>query len=326
MEAMVMKFLVIGLGSMGKRRIRNLKTLGFSDIIGFDVKQERRKEAEKLYGIRTIGDVDHVNDFNSVIISSPPDRHDEYLRFSLEKNKPCFMELNLILGDMPKLNEIAKSKKVLVAPSCTLKFHPSIQTIKKIVQSGNYGKLTNFAYHVGQYLPDWHPWENIKDFFVSKRETSGCKEILAVELHWLMDTFGKPKDILSCHEKSSLFDVNIDDTYAIILRFENFIGSLLIDVVSRFGTRALTLNLEKAQIRWVGEEPVVKLYDPETKHWSPYPMTQTHSEAALNPIEQMYVEEIQSFIEALGGGPPFPNTLDEDIELLNILERAEHSL
>ena len=29
-------FLVIGLGSMGKRRIRNLKSLGYNNIIGFD--------------------------------------------------------------------------------------------------------------------------------------------------------------------------------------------------------------------------------------------------------------------------------------------------
>ena len=31
-----MKALVVGLGSMGKRRIRNLQALGLSDIGGFD--------------------------------------------------------------------------------------------------------------------------------------------------------------------------------------------------------------------------------------------------------------------------------------------------
>ena len=33
-----MKFLIIGLGSMGKRRIRNLQYLGHKEIIGFETK------------------------------------------------------------------------------------------------------------------------------------------------------------------------------------------------------------------------------------------------------------------------------------------------
>ena len=46
-----MKFLIVGLGSMGKRRIRNLKKLNQTDIICFDVKKERiepAKAGEKL--------------------------------------------------------------------------------------------------------------------------------------------------------------------------------------------------------------------------------------------------------------------------------------
>ncbi len=48
-----MKFLQVGLGSMGKRRIRCLKRLGEENIIGFDLKEERRKETEEKYKIKT---------------------------------------------------------------------------------------------------------------------------------------------------------------------------------------------------------------------------------------------------------------------------------
>jgi predicted dehydrogenase len=68
-----MKFLIIGLGSMGKRRIRNLQSLKFGDIIGFDVSKERRKESEDKYKIKTfesIGDAINENP-NAIIISSP---------------------------------------------------------------------------------------------------------------------------------------------------------------------------------------------------------------------------------------------------------------
>ena len=42
-----MKFLQIGLGSMGKRRIRCLQALGETGIVAFDPREDRREEAER---------------------------------------------------------------------------------------------------------------------------------------------------------------------------------------------------------------------------------------------------------------------------------------
>lgn len=42
-----MNFLVVGLGSMGKRRIRNLQYLKAGEIIGFDLREDRCQEARK---------------------------------------------------------------------------------------------------------------------------------------------------------------------------------------------------------------------------------------------------------------------------------------
>ena len=50
-----MRFLQLGLGSMGKRRVRCLQALRAGEIVAFDVRPDRRKEAEHLYGIATVG-------------------------------------------------------------------------------------------------------------------------------------------------------------------------------------------------------------------------------------------------------------------------------
>ncbi|SVD88881.1 uncharacterized protein METZ01_LOCUS441735, partial [marine metagenome] len=61
-----MTFLIVGLGSMGKRRIRNLRINGEEKIIGFDIRIDRRKEAETKYNIQTIDDCKILspNDYN----------------------------------------------------------------------------------------------------------------------------------------------------------------------------------------------------------------------------------------------------------------------
>ena len=50
-----MKVMVAGLGSMGKRRVRNLQAIGVEEIVGCDTRHDRRAEAEEEYGIPTLG-------------------------------------------------------------------------------------------------------------------------------------------------------------------------------------------------------------------------------------------------------------------------------
>ncbi len=68
-----MKILQIGLGSMGKRRIRNFQALGLKDIVGFDFRNDRRDEAEKKYKIKTIDVLDGEGDSHTYVITEDTD-------------------------------------------------------------------------------------------------------------------------------------------------------------------------------------------------------------------------------------------------------------
>ena len=48
-----------------------------------------------------------------------------------------------------------------------------------------FSRPVNYIYHIGQYLPDWHPWENYKNFFVGDKRTGGVREIFGIDLPWL---------------------------------------------------------------------------------------------------------------------------------------------
>lgn len=322
-----MKFLIIGLGSMGKRRIRNLQALKAEDIIGFDFKEERRKEAEAKYKIKTIDDLQKLDfeKIDAIIVSTPPDIHNQYIKFAIEKGKPAFVEASVVLGDLEELEKKAKEKNVFIAPSCTMKFNPAIKKIKEIVKTGNYGKVTNFNYYMGQYLPDWHPWEGVKNFYVGKKETGGGREMVPFELTWVADIFGFPKNIKGFFGKTMDMGVDIDDTYVFAMDFGDKCGSMLVDVVSRFATRSLTLNLERAQILWKWDEDAIKIYNADTKQWAsePYLKGQAQEGYNKNIAEKPYIDEISSFIDRVSGKGEFPNSLAEDIKILKLLSKIE---
>ncbi len=323
-----MKFLVIGLGSMGKRRVRCLKTLGHTDIVGFDPREDRRKETQEQYAIKTIESLpSSLAEFDALIISTPPDIHDHYMKLSLKENIPCFVEASVIVDELPQLNKIAREKNVFIAPSCTLKFHPMIREIKNIVQSKKYGKLCNFTYNCGQYLPDWHPWEKVSDYYVSKKETGGAREIVAFELTWLADIIASSIDIKGYYGKTMDVGADIDDTYVATLKWDGGYGIFQVDVVARFATRLLIMNFEKAQLRWDWDDRCIRIFDADTQAWSKIEQTygESHPGYNKNILEDIYINEIKSFILGIQNPKEFPSTLDEDIRILSMMKRIEET-
>lgn len=324
-----MKILQIGLGSMGKRRIRNCLALGLKDIVGFDFREDRRQECKDKYKIKTIKKLTDavLSERDILIISTPPDKHADYMRLAVRNKKPAFIEASVIREGLLELAMEAEEKKVFLAPSCTFRFHPAIKTVKDIVKSEKYGKVCNFMYHVGQYLPDWHPWEDIKDFYVSKRNTGACREIVPFEMTWMVDVFGFPAEVFAFYGKTINLGVDIDDTYSINLKYGPFIGNFLVDVAARCADRNLILNFEQGSLFWNWNEKVVKVFDAVTGQWIHYyePKGSAHQGYNANIVEEMYIEEISTFFKAVKGDIKWPNSLRDDIKVLEILETMERT-
>ena len=135
-----MKFLIIGLGSMGKRRVRNLQKLGYNDIIGYDTRQDRREETQKKYCIRTISDLHDgfTKKPDLMIISTPPDLHLKYANIAIKKNINFFTEVNLLSQHVIAMKKRIRGKSLTALPSSTMRFHPMIIQTEKINSRWNY--------------------------------------------------------------------------------------------------------------------------------------------------------------------------------------------
>lgn len=322
-----MTVLVVGLGSMGKRRVRCLRALGRNDIIGFDLREDRRNEAAQLYGIRVIADLKEVDlrNVDVLIISTPPDIHEMYLQKALEHRIPAFVEASVVLGNLRQIQQRAIKENILVAPSSTLRFHPAIRDLKELLGRESYGKLVNFSYHSGNYLPDWHPWESVSDFYVSNKPTGGCREIVPFELTWMVDVFGWPTDVKGFFGSTMDVGADIDDTYAVTMKYEGAFGVLMVDVVARAAVRNIIINTEEAQLLWNWEWGEVRVYEAKKQRWVITKQKEYHAHPGYNKniIEEMYIDELGAFFGELNGGDAYPHTLEDDIGVLELLERIE---
>lgn len=322
-------YYVKGLGSMGKRRVRCLMALGVKpeEIWGNDIRQDRCDEAKKKYGINIVADESEFdfNTIDAIVVSLPPDRHKLGVDIAVKYNKPVFVEASVVLDEVLDIQK--ESNDIFVAPSCTFIFHPMIKEVKKIVESGKLGKVCNFTYHSGQYLPDWHPWENVNDFYVSNRETGGAREIVPYELTWITDVFGFPKDIKGYFRKTGEIGCEIEDSYVSTLDYNDMIGSLFVDVISRYPARNLIINFQDGQIQWRWDSERLEVYSADSGETTYITQQkQPHEEGYSDMIgEQMYIDEIDAFLAGIKDVSAYPNTLDKDIAVLRLLNKIEDS-
>jgi predicted dehydrogenase len=324
--------LVIGLGSMGKRRVRNLQALGINNIIGLDQRGDRREETEIKYQINTVSSFDEAitnYKFDAFIISLPPAIHHIYMKKALLLGIPAFIEASVVDTDFEHLIIEAKEKNLLLAPSCTLFFHPAIKKIAEIVKNNELGKVSNFLYHSGQYLPDWHTYESVSEYYVSNKETGGGREIVPFELTWITLVLGFPKRVVGIYKNAIQIKgaEDIDDTYNLLMDYGQSIFNLSVDVVSRYATRRMVINGEKKQLYWNWDDGCIKIYDPESTVWEElkYDIISAQSGYNKNITEQMYIDEMSSFLKAIKNEIVFPNTLEHDYKVLKLLYAVESS-
>ncbi|MHB8260905.1 MAG: Gfo/Idh/MocA family protein [Bacteroidia bacterium] len=324
--------LVIGLGSMGKRRIRNLQALGLTNISGFDKREDRTKEAAALYKINCYTDFEEAlkkSAAKAFIISLPPDIHHVYMKKAVELNIPFFVEASVVDINMNEIMKEAKSKNVFAAPSSTMYFHPAIQKIFHLVKSNYLGDISNVLYHMGNYLPDWHTYEKVNEFYVSKKETGGAREIVPFELTWITKLFGFPKQIVSTVKKTIEIEgaPTIDDTYNSILDYGKFTIMLTVDVVTRSATRRLLINGSLRQLEWDWNANSVRVYHHDKQQWETFTYETLSAASGYNKniTEQMYIDEMSAFFKGIESPSTYVNTLEEDHKVLKLLYAMEQS-
>ncbi|MDB4857926.1 Gfo/Idh/MocA family oxidoreductase [Alphaproteobacteria bacterium] len=324
------KFLVIGLGSMGRRRVRCLIANGVDRlrIVGNDPIKERMQAAEKDYGITTSSDVSGktIEEVDAIIISTPPDRHLEYLQMAVDFNKDAFVEASVLSNGLQKICERSEEQGVIIFPSCTMQFFEGPTKIKEIIDNSDIGKVLSYQYQSGQYLPDWHPWEDVVDFYVSKPETGGCREIVPFEMVWIEQVFDRVSVINAMHAKISEMPIEISDIYNLQLKHcSNVFGQISIDVNSRYPVRNMRITGTLGTLEWDDYGKTIKVYTSSNDSWKTLPLELSDNHENYINAEKPYIMELNNFLNCLYSRQKPKYTLENDIRILKVLETAEKS-
>lgn len=323
-----MNVLVIGLGSMGKRRVRLLREL-YPDfgIFGVDGRADRRKEAQEQSGIEcadSVGTAQGRFEIDAAFVCTSPLSHSSIITECLQNKWHVFTELNLVPDGYEENMRLARENGCRLFLSSTFLYREEIRYIRSRV---GRDRRWNYIYHIGQYLPDWHPWENYTEFFVGNKRTNGCREIMAVELPWLTRTFGKVSGTHVLADQMTGLKIDYNDNYMIQMEHENGSkGALIVDVVSPAAVRRLEIYGERRYIQWNGTPDSLCEYCAETDRLEQVVLQEAgeHRDGyRAFVVENAYKNEIREFMEAVRNDRQPEYGFAQDLEILKLIDALE---
>lgn len=324
-----MKIVVIGLGSMGKRRIRLLSEHKEIQLFGIDSQESRCTEVKEKFGLKcyaSIAEACTAEHPDTAVISTSPLSHAAIIKECLNNNLHVFTEINLVADGYAENMALAKEKGKVLFLSSTFLYRKETQTI---IEKANNAKCPlNYIYHVGQYLPDWHPWESYNNYFIGNPRTNGCREIMAIDLPWIVTAFGAIKSVNVVKSKNTQLNINYNDNYLITIEHENGNkGILAADVVTRKSIRHIDVYGEIFQMSWNGTADSLQEYNLETKEMQTIQFDDASEHVggyAAFITENPYREELKAFLDQIADPKAEPAwTFEKDFELLKVIDQIE---
>jgi predicted dehydrogenase len=258
-----MKIGVTGYGSIGRRHISNLLSLGHNDITLFRTKGRGNENGLKeCYSFEEF----MQESYDFVLVTNPASCHLPTMRPLLERGIDFIVEKPSVsaAGEADTLESLLGKYTGKAMVAYNMRFHPCVVRMKQFLDEGAAGKAYSARFTVGQYLPDWRPGQDYSKGVSALRALGGGVVLeLIHELDLALFMFGKPvSEIRSVAAKLSSLDIETEDIAEIIYMSES--GTLISvhqDYLCRGYRRSAEIICEKGTIFCDMKDLTVSLSD-----------------------------------------------------------------
>ena len=326
MDISTLRVFVVGCGSIAQRHIYNLQSLGIKNIEAFDVQSSRRHETESRFGISTVESMEQGWLANPQIslIATPTSSH---IPIALEAAKhDCHIFIEKPLGNTTEgvgnlISEV-KERNLITLVGCNMRFHPGLIRIKKMLEEEIIGRVHVIRAQTGQWLPDWHPWEDYRKGYSANEELGGGVVLDQIhELDYAQWLVGSSAQQVSCFiDKMSSLDINTEDIAAMLIRFSNgIIGEVHVDYIQRVHSRSCRIIGDKGTIVWDYQKGEVSWRVTGQDAW------QTFTNPVGWDLNQMYLDEMRHFLTCVSQDEESVSNVLNGSEVLRLALAAKSS-
>lgn len=308
-----LRVLVIGGGSIGKRHIKNLQSLGISNITVLKRVYDQAFADEQKVSVITSLPKDNKGHYDCMFICSPTALHIAPLEYAIEHGIHVFMEKPLT-HDAASLNAAKKllnKKDIVFFIGFMLRFHPLVKKIKEIIDGNELGEVYSARFEFGSFLPYWHPWEDYKTSYASRKKLGGgVINTITHELDLIQYYFGNPKSIYCQSTNFDKLQIEVEEQCEAVFEYNNKVVTLHLDYLQKDYDRNIKILFENGKITWDWHDNMINI----TKHKS----QKTSIPLENFDVNDLYVNELKEFLQLLN-----TNTISHQLDFKHAIANTE---
>ncbi len=320
-----MKYLIAGLGSIGRRHMRNLVALGETDIVLLRSHLSTLPE-EDLAGYPVENDLGAAlrkHEPQAVIVANPTALHLDVAIPAAEAGCAILLEkpISNSVDGLDRLQDAARRTGARVLVAFQFRFHPSLSATRQLIADNAIGRIISAHVYFGEYLPGWHPWEDYRRGYAARADLGGG--VLLTQCHsldylpWLV---GPVEAAWGMVGKVSDLELDVDDTAEIGVRFRGgALGSLHLDYNQQPPTHHFDVVGTQGTIRCDLAEGTVNLFRAADKAWESYPLP------AGWERNVMFLDEMRHFIRVARREEQPACPLEDGIRVMKLIAAVQES-
>lgn len=312
-----MKLLIAGLGSIGRRHLRNLIALGEKDLTLFRTHRSTLPD-EDLAGFPVETDLRRAlaQKPDAVIVSNPTALHLDVAIPAAEAGCHLFLEkpVSDSLARIGQLERAVQRGGGQVFVGYQFRFHPGLRQVQAWLQSGAIGRPLSARAHWGEFLPGWHPWEDYRRGYSARADLGGGVVLtLCHPLDYLRWLLGGVSELWAFAGRLGDLDLDVEDTAEIGLRFANgALASVHLDYNQRPAEHWLEIIGTEGTVRWQNRDGAARCYSVDRERW----------EEALPPAgferNDLFRAQMAHFLRVVAGEEPPVCSLSDGIQALEL--------
>jgi len=321
------RVLVVGYGSIGQRHLRIVRSL-LPDA-SIRVLRHQRCDSTPEYADGCMSSLAEALTFapQAAVIASPSVFHMDSAQPLAEAGVHLLIEKPLAASPdgVRQLLETCSAGGNVLMTAYNLRFMPSLQRYRDLIQAGCIGRVISVRCEIGQYLPSWRPGADYRQgVSASSAMGGGALLELSHEIDYLRWIFGEVDSVRANLSRQSNLEIDVEDTAHLILGFAEqegggrLIANLNMDFVRHDTTRQCLAIGEQGSLRWNGLAGTIEIFSAGGSAWE---QVFVHSPQR----DESYMAEWQHFLVCIRDGTmPLVNGQD-GLAALNIIQAARRS-
>ena len=246
------KILICGVGSIGERHVRNLLTLKYDDIILYRMINNPLRTINVDFPVFTSLPKALEEKPDIAFICNPSHLHIQTAIDCAKAGCHLFIEkpLSNNLDGIDELHNIILQKNKQVMIGYMLRFHPLLIQAKEWLSNKMIGKVIYARSQWGEYLPDWHPWEDYSNSYAANKEMGGGAALtLSHDIDTMLWLFGKVKAVKGLANYNSNLKIKAEHAADILLDYESGItANIHLDYFQKTAIRNLEIIGDRGKI------------------------------------------------------------------------------